>query len=321
MEIKKMGSPLVSIICTCFNHEKYIVGALDSVLSQSYGFIELVIIDNGSKDHSVNLIQSWQKSNKGAIETRLILHAATINYCQSFNQGLAIVKGKYLIDLSGDDELQPHHVARAVEALEGAEDAVYFSNAFLVGDNSASAHTFYPINEDGCLLQPVASGNVYEHVVQKNFLCAATLVFKTDALKNEGGYDEDLSYEDFDIIVRLARKYFFVFNEYIGIKKRILKDSFSSKQYSIRNSVMLPSTLKVCQKIKLMNRSQKEDNALKFRVMFETKHALASANFDVALELLKLAQELGISSLRYHLFRFWEKVRWDLSAVYEAIKG
>src|SRR5690606_24064535 len=105
--------------------------------------------------------------------------------------------------------------------------------------------------------------------------------FKTEVLKNEGGHDEDLSYEDFDIIVRLARNYLFVFNEYIGVKKRLLENSFSSKQYSIRNSVMLPSTLKICRKIQLMNRSHRENNALKFRVMFETKHALASANFDV----------------------------------------
>src|SRR5690606_1781766 len=160
----------------------------------------------------------------------------------------------------------------------------YFSNALLVADNPLPFKTFYPVNKEGSLLDAVASGDIYEHVVQKNFLCAPTMVFNTEILNNEGGYDEELSYEDFDIIVRLTRKYPFVFNEYVGVKKRILKNSFSAKQYSIRNSVMLPSTLKVCQKIKLMNRSEKENNALKFRVMFETKHALASANFDVALE-------------------------------------
>ena len=316
-----MTSPLVSIICTCYNHEEYIVGALNSVLSQSYGFIELVIIDNGSYDQSVRLIQSWLEENKSPIKTQLILHADTINYCQSFNQGLATVKGKYLIDLSGDDELLLHHVAQAVEVLEKENEAVYFSNALLVGYNSASARTFYPVNREGMLMEAVASGNVYEHVVQKNFLCAPTMVFMTEALKNEGGYDEDLSYEDFDIIVRLARKHRFVFNEYIGVKKRILKNSFASKQYSIRNSVMLPSTLKVCRKIQRMNSSERENKALKFRVMFETKHALASANFDVASGFLKLGQELGISSLRYHLFWFWEKMRWDFSTIYKTMKG
>src|SRR5690606_23089064 len=210
-----MNSPLVSIICTCYNYEKYIIEALDSVLSQSYRFIELIIIDNGSDDYSVKLIQNWLKADSSTIKPRLIIHPETINYCQSFNQGLKKAKGKYLIDLSGDDVLLPNHVAQAVKSLERKKEAVYFYNALLVAENSISYKTFYPVNKEGSLLNEVASGDIYEHVVRKNFLCAPTMVFHTEILNYEGGYDEELSYEDFDIIVRLSRKYSFVFNEYI----------------------------------------------------------------------------------------------------------
>lgn len=309
---------MVSIICTCYNHGEFIKGALDSVRNQSYGPIELIIIDNGSKDNSVEVIRNWVKYNEDQ-KLRTIFHFPSINYCKAFNQGLQKANGKYIIDLSGDDLLLLDHVKTAVETLENGHAGVYFSNAYLEGEKSGSSEVFYPVNEEGRLLKEVISGDIYIHVVQKHFLCAPTMVFKAEILKKEGGYDQELSYEDFDILVRLARKYGFVFNGNIGVKKRILKTSFSAKQYSIKNSVMLPSTLKVCRKIQAMNKSLKENEALQFRVMFETKHALASANFDTAAEFLNLAQEIGVFGFRYHLFRLWEKVRLDLSSIYRIL--
>lgn len=309
--------PLVSIICTCYNHEAFIGLALDSVLSQSYGQIELIIIDNGSRDQSVSLIHEWTERNRAKISVRTIFQRKTINYCKAFNQGLALVSGKYLIDLSGDDELLTGHVHTAVETLEKHPAAVYFSNANLEGENGQTS-TFYPTNRRADF--KVVSGDIYVHVVEKHLLCPPTLVFRTEILKMEGGYDEELAYEDFDIITRLARNHYFTYGEHIGMKKRILKTSFSAKQYRIKNSVMLPSTLKVCRKIHLMNQSRRENKALYSRVLFEAKHALASGNFFVAKEFLDLAKETGLFSLRYLFFRFWEKARWDLSPIYKAIK-
>ena len=314
-----MTPPLVSIICTSYNHGDFVTEALDSVIQQNYGNIELIIIDNGSQDGSVRIINEWLANHKGTVGVRAIFHQTTINYCRSFNQVLSTAKGKYIIDLSGDDVLLQGHLKNAVEVLENGAAAVCFSNAYLVAPSEKNSQTFYPINQDGRTINPVTSGNIYSLVVQKNFLCAPTLVFKADALVKEDGYDETLSYEDFDIIVRMARKHKFIFNDHIGVRKRVLNSSFSAQQYKARSSIMLPSTLKVCRKIRSMNRSQEENQALRFRVMYETKHALASANFVVAERLLDLAAEIGVSGLKYHLFRTWAKFRWDISPIYSRI--
>lgn len=314
-----MNTALVSIICTCYNQGSFIVEALDSVCDQAYDNLELIIIDNGSKDKSVAEIQRWIDQNGDKINFKTLFHSKTINYCQSFNRGLAMIKGKYLIDLSGDDVLLPDHVNQAVKTLETHGEAVYFSNAFLEKKETLDCIAFYPVLSDGQLQNRVHSGDVYRQVVQSNFLCAATLVFPSSVILHEGGYDETLSYEDFDIIVRLARKYKFVFNPYIGVRKRILKTSFSAQQYKVRHSVMLPSTLKVCKKIQEMNQTPEESKALVRRIMFETKHALASANFDVAAGFLEVAKEIKVSGFRYRLFRFWEKTRLDLSWFYNRV--
>jgi glycosyltransferase involved in cell wall biosynthesis len=315
-----MTSPLVSIICTCYNHGKYIQEALDSVAVQNYSSIELVIIDNGSQDDSVKQIKDWVLSHQHKISIETVFHPRTLNYCRSFNLGLAMIKGEYVIDLSGDDVMLPGHVATAVKTLEDHPDSVYFSNAFLEEAHKPLS-TFYPVDDEGKPLTEVVSGDIYEQVVQLTPLCAPTLVFPTQLLVRGGGYDEGLSYEDFDVIVRLARNYNFIFNEQVGVRKRILKSSFAAQQYRVRNSVMLPSTLKVCHKIREMNRTQQEDAALAKRVMFEAKHALASANFDVAAGFLDLAEEMGMTGIRFRVFRIWEKTRFDFSFLYGRYVG
>jgi glycosyltransferase involved in cell wall biosynthesis len=311
-----MKSPLVSIICTCYNHEEYIQEALNSVAEQNHYPIELVIIDNGSRDESVRQIHNWIQGKPQKINIKTLLHPNTLNYCRSFNLGLAIIKGKYVLDLSGDDVLLPGHVATAVKTLENHPESVYFSNAFLE-EKDKPLLTFYPVNSENKPATEVVSGDIYEQVIHRTHLCAPTLVFPTQMLRGEGGYDEGLSYEDFDIIVRTARKYNFVFNEHIGVKKRILKSSFAAQQYRVRSSVMLPSTLMVCRKIKGMNRTQQEDKALLSRLMYEAKHALASANFDVAAGFLDLAGQIGVSGFRFRLFSLWAKTKLDLSFLYK----
>lgn len=315
-----MNQPLVSVICTCYNHARFILETLTSVYEQSYERIELIVIDNGSVDDSVQLISQWvEKSKPGIIPIKTLFHSTSLNYCRSFNTGLAMITGKYVVDLSGDDVLFQEHIASAVATLENHPGAVYFSNALLQKENHAPPTTFYPVNEDGELLGKVKSGDIYLQVIQRTVVCAPTLVIPYAYLVEEGGYDEGLSYEDFDIIVRLARKHPFIFKNHIGVKKRILSSSFSAQQYRIRNSVMLPSTLKVCRKIRQMNRDREENQALAFRIMFECKHALASANFDVASALLDLAKQIEVSSFRYRLFRLWAYMRLDLSLLYRGM--
>ena len=55
-------NPLVSVTLLCYNHERYIAKAIESVISQTYKNIELIIVDNGSTDNSKNIIKSEIKN-------------------------------------------------------------------------------------------------------------------------------------------------------------------------------------------------------------------------------------------------------------------
>ncbi|MEP0713231.1 MAG: glycosyl transferase, partial [Algoriphagus sp.] len=135
-------------------------------------------------------------------------------------------------------------------------------------------------------------------------------------LRQEGGYDASLSYEDFDIQIRLTSKYPVVFSDHIGIYKRKHANSLSAQQYRRYRSVMLPSTLRICEKIRDINTSLTEKSALKTRVIFELKHALWSANFDVAQGFVALAKELEVEGVEFRLYRLWLWLKLDISWLY-----
>lgn len=310
-------NPLVSVICTCFNHEKFVFEALNSVINQTHSNMELFIIDNGSTDKSVEVIQNWLWLHDyfGAVHTQFYPDAR--NYCQVFNEALHLCRGKFVVDLAADDRLYPTHVKTAVACLEEKQAGVYFSNATLL-DEKGRSRTFYPVDKKGLLRIKVPQGNIYHHLVERYVVCSATLVFSTFALLKENGYDETLSYEDFDIMVRLGRKYQFIFSDTIGVEKRLLRNSLSAGQYRSKNSIMLPSTFQVLKKIRRMNRTPWENEALINRSLHETKHALASANFAIAGKLLSFLDELGVKSTRFWFYWVWWRIRLDVSWLYQA---
>lgn len=306
----------VTVICTVYNHEAYIEEALDSVKNQTYPSIELFIIDNGSADQSKQKISDWAGENS-KILPRLILREEVINYCASFNEALFQSTGEYIIDLAGDDILLPGHIEASLCLLAKYDEAAAsFSDAEL--EDRGEISLFY---EKSKFDPPTQSlGDIYINVISQYCISTVTLVFRAAHLKAIGGYDENLVYEDFDVLCRLARKHSFCFSPHVGVRKRILPNSFSANQYATRKSTMLQSTLGVCRKISEMNITENENEALYSRVMYEAFHALGSANFEVAKGFLDLASQINPRSPKLAAFKLWQKIRLDLSPIYQKMK-
>lgn len=314
--LKMADFPIVSVICTAFNHEKFIEEALESVLTQSYPNIELTIVDNGSTDETACKIQNWLKKQKGGNVIKSIFRKPSLPYCKSFNEAFLQCHGKYLIDLSGDDALLPEHVSKSVSRLSLSTNAAFCFSDVLLEKKGSPSKTYFKRNASGELLERVREGDRYCDLVSSHCLMSVSLVIDAEKFRSEGGYDENLSYEDFDMMVRLTRKFPVVFSNHIGIRKRILPDSFSAKQYFPKRSIMLNSTLIVCRKIQAMNNAKTENQALLVRVNFEAKHALASSNFEAAKGFLDLANDLGEKGPLHKIFRIWANLRLDLSWFY-----
>ena len=115
---------LVSIIIPCHNAERWITESIRSALDQTYPHVEVIVIDDGSTDQSLNAIRSfgnqlvWETGpNRGTNHAR--------------NRGFALSKGQYIQFLDADDYLLPEKILRQVRVLETAEvDLVYEDSQF-----------------------------------------------------------------------------------------------------------------------------------------------------------------------------------------------
>ncbi|UZD24289.1 glycosyltransferase [Algoriphagus halophytocola] len=312
---------LVSVICIAFNHEKWIEDTLISVIAQDYQQVELIIVDNGSSDLSSALIQKWKNGAQTKMPVKVFLKTKPEGYCALFNEMLEMVNGEFVIDLSGDDQLLPSHIRQSVSRLNEHSDAAFsFSDAWIVTEQGDKS-TFYSRDKAGDLSSAVQDNWLYELLIWRNHICAPTVVFRTVLLRQEGGYDASLSYEDFDVQLRLSRKYPAVFSDHIGVVKQKHLASLSATQYQRYQSLMLPSTLQVCRKVQSMNQVASENSALRERVMYELKHALWSANFEVAEGFVHLGTELKISGAKFLIYKLWLWARLDLSALYVRLRG
>lgn len=275
-------TPLVSVICICHNHSAFVTEALNSVVTQTYSHIELIIIDDASTDGSAKVIKQWLANHPQAT---LLINVENLGYCKTFNKAFALSKGDFIIDLAADDILLPERIATGVQALNqaGPEYGVTFSDAL----HMDAAGTVLWRHSDKYPQTTIPSGDIYLYLINRYFICSPTMMFKREVLTDMGGYDEALSYEDFDLWIRSARNFKYVYTPQVLVKKRKLKNSLSHAQRTVLSKHGW-STLKVCRKIKLLNRTDDERRALSKRIGYEMKQSLRAINLSLTFHYLIL---------------------------------
>lgn len=101
--------PLISIVIPVYNHAAYIVDCLNSVLLDDYSNKEIIILDDGSTDNSIAVIQTWLTQNPSPVNIQRILFLTQENkgLCAVLNRMISQACGEYIRPLSGDDRLIP----------------------------------------------------------------------------------------------------------------------------------------------------------------------------------------------------------------------
>lgn len=284
--------PLVTVIALCFNHQKYVKASLNSVWKQDYPNIQLLIVDDASTDGSVEEIENLLLDRP---YVAFIQHKTNVGNCKSFNEALKLAQGKYIIDLATDDVLLPTRVSKQVFAFEQSNIpyGVCFSNASCIDADGKFLRNHYPIEQTtGKAKIDVPTGWVFKTLVEKHFLCPPTLMFKTDVLQEMGGYDETLEYEDFDIWLKISRKYPFIYIDEITTLRRELDNSLG-RQFYIKNNRLTAATCTILERLESQLRDAEDKRSFFIRVWYEMKVAIWTDNHDVVnryLQLLRGAQ-------------------------------
>ncbi|MEM9981697.1 MAG: glycosyltransferase, partial [Bacteroidota bacterium] len=272
--------PLVSVICLCYNHEHFVKEALDSVVTQSYRPLQMIIVEDASQDKSAQVIQAWleqyqKDSSETLVSVTFIKHITNQGICQSFNEALQKAKGKYIIDFATDDLLLPTRIAQQVAVFEAlpVTYGVLFSNARYINEQGHALHTHYKINDQQQAIETVPQGEVYTAVLTRYFICTPTMMMRKQVLEKLQGYDETLHYEDFDFWVRSARHYQYYYLDEITTLRRLVKHSLSTQFYQKKRNQLLEDTLKVCKKAYQLNQQPAEDYALAKNLQYHLRQS------------------------------------------------
>ena len=279
-------SPLVSVICLCYNHDRFVTEAVQSVLDQTYQPLQLIVVDDCSADKSTSVIEEMLKLHP---EIHFIRHQTNVGNCRSFNEGLAMAKGAYVIDLAADDVLLPSRVEQGVRALEGrTEYGVQFSDAEIIDEEGRKLS----LHSDRFPHETIPSGFIFSQILSRYFINSPTMMMRKSLLDELGGYDESLAYEDFDFWVRSTRQTKYLYIPEVLVRRRHLKSSMGKKQFDAAGP-QLRSTLIVCEKAFRLSRNREEFNALKERVMYEFRKSAMAGAFNLAWGYWKLWLKLS----------------------------
>lgn len=277
-----MERPLVSVICLCYNQQRFVQEAIQSVFNQTYKNIQLIVVDDASTDNSVNVIKAILGSHP---EVQFLALKENLGNCKAFNKGLALAKGSYIIDLAADDVLLPGRIEKGVNLLQekGGQYGVHFSDAEII--DSYGTHLYMHSNRFPH--HTIPQGDVYKDVIERYFICPPTVMFTRQVADVLGGYDETLSYEDFDFWVRSSRVFNYVYSPEVLVKRRVSENALGSKQFKLFNKHS-KSTYQVCRKILRLNNSLAEKRALEKRILYEIGLNIRLLNLITAVKFFLL---------------------------------
>ncbi len=134
--ISEQDMPLISVIMPCYNAAAYLQEAIASVFKQSIKDIELIVVDDGSTDQSLQLLSTLQKSHSQLT----VLQQANSGPYPARNRGLKVARGQYIAFLDADDYWAEDCLEKLYAALESSDvDLSYcgWQNIMEAGDNSA----------------------------------------------------------------------------------------------------------------------------------------------------------------------------------------
>lgn len=221
-----MSEPLVSVLVASFNHERFVEQALDSVVGQSHRNLELIIVDDCSTDGSVERIRSW--IDRTGQPATFVVNESNRGICAVLNQLFALSSGQFCILLDTDDWLEPDRIRHHIDHFESLDPDIplVFGDAAVRDEQGRSIGvSFLDQIFSGA---PIPDGAaVFGRLLGGNFIPTSTVTVRRAAVVDAGGYDESLSYDDYDMWLRLSHRSRFSYREGIVANYRVLSSSMS----------------------------------------------------------------------------------------------
>jgi glycosyltransferase involved in cell wall biosynthesis len=191
------NSPVVSIIMAAYNAKRYGAQAIQSVLAQTYQHIELIIVNDGSTDDTLEMLESYKANDSRVV----VINQANAGVSAARNAGFAHARGEYFCIFDADDLMLPTKIERQMAFAEAHPSADFiYSKVYYFMDG---AYDIYRRD-----LVTVNGSDVYKTLLSRgNFIYTGTVFFKRSVFDRFGGFDATLrSAEEFDYWLTLSKQ-------------------------------------------------------------------------------------------------------------------
>jgi glycosyltransferase involved in cell wall biosynthesis len=190
--------PSVSVVMLCYNHEKYVRVAIESILTQSFSDLELIVVDDGSTDSSVSVMRGFADSRLKIIEKK------NGGPSDAFTTGVTAARAPLIALMSADDVAHPDRLKIQIDEIEQHAAGVTFCRPALVGeDGEPLPDSTWPVFFRWSF---ATQTDLYRTLFHKgNFICAPSVMFRAPLFTRFGSmHNALLQLQDFSWWVRLA---------------------------------------------------------------------------------------------------------------------
>lgn len=200
--------PKVSVIIPTYNRAKFLLEAVNFVLQQTYVDFEIIIVDDGSKDDTKEVVGSFIRSS----EKINYIYQANSGVANARNNGIVHSLGEYIAFLDDDDKWVNNKLEVQIRQMELDRNIGLCSSQALLEGAKRTSPKILPVN----------AGSTYIDLLRRNFICLSTTLIRKKCLNDIGLFREEFSpSEDYDLWLRVLRKYKFCFiNEILAIYRK-----------------------------------------------------------------------------------------------------
>lgn len=234
-----VAAPLITIVIPAYNAERTLVETLNSVSNQSYSKLEILVVDDGSRDGTFALASDYSLTDRRV----RVLRQLNGGVARARNHGIREAQGAYVAPIDADDVWHPEKIERQLQALRKFPDG-----------HGVAYNWYAAIDEDGVIFghsRPVMhEGNIFEPLLRENFIGngSTPLMPRAEVLRC-GGYDAGLrdsgaeGCEDLKLYLALAENLPFALVPDFLTGYRFTRGNMSSNGYRMLKShalVMAP---------------------------------------------------------------------------------
>ncbi len=187
-------SPRVSVVMAVYNGERYLREAVESILGQTFTDFEFIIIDDGSQDHSLSILQDLSQKDR---RIRIIENRENLGLSASLNKGIRAARGEYIARMDADDISNPERFEKQVAFMDAhPEVGVCGTWVEYIGD----------IND--VLKLPLTHDAIHARLLFENALAHPSVTMRASLIRRENlYYDEDIRYaQDYELWSRAVTR-------------------------------------------------------------------------------------------------------------------